>query len=60
MRKCKYCGKPELVGVGIEQVLQDYADSKISTERLSELLGVNYYILHEALRKGSQLFDEFK
>jgi len=40
-----------------EEVLQWYADGKVSTERLAELLGVNYYVLHNALRKGVELFE---
>lgn len=42
----------------IEGILQKYSDGKISTERLAEKLGVNYYVLHNALRQGHQLFEQ--
>jgi uncharacterized protein YukE len=41
----------------IEEMLQEYIVGKISTERLAEKLGVNYYVLHSALRQGCQLFE---
>ena len=40
-----------------EEALQNYVDGKISTERLAEEMGVNYYVLHNAFRRGSQLFE---
>ena len=36
----------------LEEKLQDYADGKISTERLAEELGVNFFVLHSALMIG--------
>jgi len=40
----------------IEESLQKYIDREISTERLAEELGVNFYVLASALRRGCQLF----
>jgi len=39
------------LAVGIEDALQEYADSEISTEKLAERIGVNFYVLHNALTK---------
>ena len=40
----------------IEGALEKYDKGEISTERLAEELGVNYFVLHGALRRGCQLF----
>ena len=41
----------------IEEALEKYDKGEISTERLAEELGVNYFVLHGALRRGCQLFE---
>jgi hypothetical protein len=38
----------------IEEALKRYSNGEISVERLAELLDVNFYIVHNALRKGCQ------